>query len=329
MANSSVEKQLRIYWRQFLYLDNFGIHDSFFELGGDELLFEGLLYKLQQNFGLNISHLNRANFSTLYQQESFINKHLNILPNSIVIPLQKGKENINHPTIVTIHPVGGSLFSFMPLITKMQSNNKIYGIQDVILTGDKRQFQSTTEQANFYITELKKEITPGTKIILMGYSSGGVIANEMAYQLFQQEEIEIQHVVLFDSWTRTPSSISFRDNIPSIIKRNFDKLKPFSFFQTQEEIDYWLYDVIWNRMKAVFLHKPKPMNVNTTIFVPIESVPEYSVDKEMVEDWAQLVRHLDIHYVKGNHENMLEGPDLTSIIKILQPIFNPMGMVEK
>lgn len=319
MINNSVVKKLRKYWQELLNIEDADIHDNFFSLGGDALLFKALVHKVKQDFNININDLSTTNFSTLYQQESVIKKCLNILPQSIVISLQEGKEKADEPIVVIIHPIGGSLFSFMSLITKMHSSNKIYGIQDCVLTGDMRRFDSLAEQVSFYIAELQKFIK-GKRIILMGYSAGGSLANEMAYQLSQQGDVEVQHLVLFDSWTRMPAGTNFRDNFISIIVREFDKIRPYSFFNTQEQIDYWL-EVLWSRMRSVFMHRPKQVEVNTTLFVPIESVPEYIVDKEMTEGWSQFVKHLDIHYVKGNHENMLDEFDLTPIIKELRPIF--------
>lgn len=318
--HDEIEKITVKFWYDLLSNDQVNLHTDFFVAGGDDLLFKSLLLKIKKKFNMDISDLNRDNFSTLYQQIATLKKHFNISSSSCVLTIQKGsKEN---PILIFVHPIGGSLFPFMPLIKKLNIENTIYGIQDSMLLGDMRCYNSLSDQANFYVSELPKEVYQ-KKIILLGYSSGGSIANLMAQQLISLGS-EIQHLVLFDSWTKMPQGLSIRDKFKAIILRQFDKIKPYEFFETQQQVDLWL-DVLWNRMRLVFKYQPVELPVDATIFIPKEAIIDYTVDKESIEGWAQLLRLSEVCSVPGNHENMLDEIHVADISQKIHSILQKLA----
>lgn len=52
---SEIEQKLAELWRQTLHIDLVGVHDSFFELGGDSVLAAQILSLAQKNFGIRIN----------------------------------------------------------------------------------------------------------------------------------------------------------------------------------------------------------------------------------------------------------------------------------
>lgn len=52
---NELEKKLTELWRQTLHIDNVGVHDSFFELGGDSVLAAQILALAQKTFGIRIN----------------------------------------------------------------------------------------------------------------------------------------------------------------------------------------------------------------------------------------------------------------------------------
>ncbi|HEY0677811.1 MAG TPA: SDR family NAD(P)-dependent oxidoreductase, partial [Chitinophagaceae bacterium] len=52
---NEIERRLAELWRQTLHIDRVGIHDSFFELGGDSVLAAQILSLAQKNFGIRIN----------------------------------------------------------------------------------------------------------------------------------------------------------------------------------------------------------------------------------------------------------------------------------
>jgi acyl carrier protein len=52
---NGLERKLAELWRQTLHIDNVGMHDSFFELGGDSVLAAQILAQAQKTFGMRIN----------------------------------------------------------------------------------------------------------------------------------------------------------------------------------------------------------------------------------------------------------------------------------
>ena len=52
---NEIERKLAELWRQTLHIDSVGIHDSFFELGGDSVLAAQILALAQKTFGIRIN----------------------------------------------------------------------------------------------------------------------------------------------------------------------------------------------------------------------------------------------------------------------------------
>ena len=50
-----MERKLAELWRQTLHIDNVGVQDSFFELGGDSVLAAQILGLAQKTFGIRIN----------------------------------------------------------------------------------------------------------------------------------------------------------------------------------------------------------------------------------------------------------------------------------
>lgn len=323
MTKIEIEKCCRNLWLEILGTDRSNLHDNFFALGGDELLFHGLIKKIGDWLKLDCSDCGVDNFSTLYQQISFIDNKVNIPSNSIIVKLKDGDEAI---PLVFIHAIGGTLFSFMRLINKIETTSIIYGIQDCILFNDQRQYTSLEEQASFYTSELLKVLN-AKNILIGGYSSGGSIACEMSYQL-QKRGIKVRHLFMFDSWAKMPFGLDFRNNFKNIILRQFDKIKPHLFFRSQMEIDVWL-ETMWNRMRLVFTYQPKIIGVNATLFVPKVPVAEYKVGSESIARWSDFLTNLKICFVEGTHENLLDDVDISPLINRFNEIISLIVLNEK
>ena len=52
---TEIERKLAELWRQTLHIDHVGVHDSFFELGGDSVLAAQILSLAQKAFGIRIN----------------------------------------------------------------------------------------------------------------------------------------------------------------------------------------------------------------------------------------------------------------------------------
>jgi len=304
----NIEALLQSCWFYVLGVKSPHIKLDFFSAGGDDLLFEALINQIIKTFNLHSKKDDLYNCKNIYEQKKLLEELFNESNESIIVKLKDGSQN---HAVIFVHPIGGTLFSFMKLVELINEDVSIYGIEDCLLHFDYRQYQSIEEQAAYYIRESLHLFETFDAVILAGYSSGGTIACEMTRQL-TSTDITVKHLVMFDSWSVMPFGIEFRNNFKAIIKRQYDKIKPEYYFKSKQQLDYW-HESIWNRMCLVLKYILKPSPVRASLFVPKEETPEYKVEHSAIDSWHSYFPSLQIKYVAGNHENLLEQVDISPI----------------
>ena len=69
---SDIEKQIAEVWQDVLGIEQIGVHDNVFDLGGDSLLLAGLHSKLQDRFGPRITLVEMFNYPTIHALARFL-----------------------------------------------------------------------------------------------------------------------------------------------------------------------------------------------------------------------------------------------------------------
>ena len=313
---TDTEKALTQAWTGFLGKTKIAATDDFFALGGNQLLFTALIKNLEKRFDIALSEITSQKIGIFYKQLEILNKKIGVLKRHSLITIRDG--STKNP-IVFIHAIGGTLFSYIPLIQKLKTERAILGIQDGALSGKIQYYDSLEDQASFYIKQIKEEVDFDS-ITLAGHSAGGTIAFEMMHQLLK-ENLRVDHLIMLDSWSLVPFDITFRDNFKKIILRQMDRIKLHHFFNTQKEIDNWL-DILWQRMTLLLKYRPTvAVNGRATLFISPKVVEEYTVNIFKNQDWGNYIRHLTTHEMEGTHEDILSiDSNLEKMAKIIQAI---------
>lgn len=309
----NVEKLLRQHWNSLLGPGHIDTHADFCQLGGDALLFKALKQNLQKDFFKRALTIDQGFPTQFDQQVDYIKQKLNLPRASIITELQTGDVSL---TWVMVHPIGGTLFSFYPLVQALATPQRILGIQDPVLQQDFRHFQTIKAQAQYYAEQLLPHIQ-NAQLIIAGYSSGGTVGCELS-RLLQQQDINVLHLILFDSWAVMPFGLSFRNHFKSIILRQLQKIRPQAYLG-QQYLDHWL-ETLWNRMRLVLSYQPQPLNINATVFIPKIAVSEYQVAPEAYNRWRTLFKQVTLQSVDGSHESMLDEVDITPIAQYCQQL---------
>eukprot|EP01104_Vermistella_antarctica_P011205 TRINITY_DN3108_c0_g1_i1.p1 TRINITY_DN3108_c0_g1~~TRINITY_DN3108_c0_g1_i1.p1 ORF type:complete len:906 (+),score=242.06 TRINITY_DN3108_c0_g1_i1:1527-4244(+) len=99
-----------------------------------------------------------------------------------------------------IHPAGGFVFPYMPLVNELESDIPIIGVQDPLLldTSTTAEYRSVEDMATLYVSRLIAH-QPDGPLILAGWSLGGTICFEMARQLAEVHERTVERVILIDT----------------------------------------------------------------------------------------------------------------------------------
>jgi len=208
-ARDDVERTLVTIWEELLGVDQVGVQDSFFDLGGHSLIAVRLFSKIKQSFNVDypISVLFEA--PTIESCANLIKKEIG--EDSASMDTSANTPETRYKHLVPMHPgSGGDLTPFF-LVAGMFGNvlnlrhlahligadRRFYGLQARGLYGDQAPHETFEEMASDYIRELRT-VQPKGPYLLGGFSGGGITAFEIAKQLRAEGE-EIGLLVLLDT----------------------------------------------------------------------------------------------------------------------------------
>ncbi|MCP4179877.1 MAG: amino acid adenylation domain-containing protein [bacterium] len=200
-------KQCEI-WKDILGLENIGIQDDFFEIGGNSMLAIKLIEKLKNdlNIDLKISQLHaNSSIKALNDNLNFSNKYQPII--------SMGSLNENLPNMYMIHPANGGCEVYSKLALSLKNSFNCYGIDNYNLYHDKK-ISNINDLAKYYLEYIKNKENSDI-YYLSGWSLGGLIALEIASILEGLKKVKIK-VVLFDTFLMDNKLRSIFNNIDQV-----------------------------------------------------------------------------------------------------------------
>ena len=189
------EQRIMEIWQQFLGIQQIGIDDNFFDLGGDSLLAIQILSRLRETFHTDLSphHLLHApTVATLAElmRQNTSERERGSQPAahcqpSLVVEIQAG--HANRQPLFLVHPIGGHVYFYRELARHLGRDLPVYGIQAHGLEDETEPLTHIEDMAAAYIKELRV-LQPEAPYFLGGASFGGTVAFEMAHQLHAHGE---------------------------------------------------------------------------------------------------------------------------------------------
>ena len=174
-----------------------GIHDNFFSLGGHSLAVMRLINACNTQFKVSLPLRTLFDYPTISQLSAAIDS--NTTAHGHLIPLQPQGLKRN---LFCIHPAGGHVFCYLPLVEELGSDHPVFALQASGLEEGEPLATSIEQTAADYVTAIQK-VQPAGPYQLLGMSSGGLIAYEMARQL-KEYGSEVSFLGLLD--TTVPNS---------------------------------------------------------------------------------------------------------------------------
>jgi amino acid adenylation domain-containing protein len=189
---NELEIQLCSIWADLLGLsiDQVGIQDNFFRLGGNSVMVLSLVSKLNSRF---TSHLKVS--------DVFIHPSIELLIPRIIQTrnsyqtIVKLNKTTTKPNLFMIHPGTSGVEVYTSLANKLKTNFSCYGLDSYNLYNENK-IPILRELANYYLSNIEKimQETGQENYYLLGWSLGGLIALEIASLL---EERKVKNIKLF------------------------------------------------------------------------------------------------------------------------------------
>lgn len=352
--NSEAERILIEIWKKILNLDDIGINDNFFMLGGNSLKAVRLTSLIKSEFGLDLPLAELFRNGTIKSIADVLSQTEKISGNEIIIPMKPTGRKVS---LYCIHGVGGNVLEFEPLTKVIDADQPVFGLQAPGLNLQKEPLESIEEMAERYVEEILAH-NPNGPYLLCGSSLGGWIAFEMVRK-FRDRNKEVSFIGMFDSiafrfhsdkkyferlvlksWFSLKrilynlkifivapinTKISNWNRIVKSTKRRLNfviwKSKVSKYQTTDEELPEQLIQVENANARAAERYILRPNNIKINLFRAKEKT--FYIEDFKYLGWKKLAQKgVIVHDVPGDHNSILLYPNVKSLAKILEEKLN-------
>jgi len=183
----NVELLLSEWWKELLGLDQVGLDDDFFELGGQSLVVVRLFSKIKKNYGRDFPLDTLFEVRTVRKLAERIRggAKKELRPTSTSSSLVAIQPNGTKPPLFVISGLGGNVIKFHGLAYYLGEDQPVYGLLPRGLDGKEPFSTRVEDMAAYYVSAIRAMQTEGPYRIV-GYSFGGIVAFEVAQQIAAQ-----------------------------------------------------------------------------------------------------------------------------------------------
>lgn len=210
-----LEEFLHEAWRETLEIENLGVNQNFFEVGGSSIGAATLTTRLTDELGVHVPTALLFDLADIRQMACrLIELHEQTIRDRFGVDAievgRKYSRDLLLPSLITplratgqqrplflIHPPGGIVACYRDLASGLPDDQPVYAIRARGLHGRETLPSSIEEMAADYIGAIQ-EIQPQGPYVLGGWSLGGLVAYEAARQLIAAGE-EVDRLVMLDT----------------------------------------------------------------------------------------------------------------------------------
>jgi len=349
---------LTFWWQELLGVEQVGLDDDFFALGGHSLVGVRLFAKIKKTYQVDLQLGVLFEARTVRQLADVIRRTQQPTAAeptawSSLVPIQTGGSRI---PIFCVHAIGGEVVFFEPLSNALGSDQPFYGFRSPHLIPDQVRDRSIEELATIYVKELRA-FYPKGPYLLGGASFGGIAAFEMAQQLYAQGA---GPALLFLLDTSVPGSavrVKTEEKLRGFWTRLRDQGAPYLLRRIESKADNWRKRIVKfaanaacscyrlagrNLPVSLRYHYVERAHLLALMRYKAQKYPGKitllrAVDRSYLgmeilgtrEDpelgWGNLAGGgLEIHDVPGEHNDMLDEPHVKGVAKELKAILTEL-----
>ena len=224
------------------------------------------------------------------------------------------------PALFCLHTIGGgNLFHYEPLVSHLKGDRPVYGLQARGVDGKAPPDTSIEAMAQYCIQSMRA-IQPDGPYLLCGFSSGGLVAYEMARCLFQQgiearlfllDSVTFNHPEslwsLWLHWNRLVKGKRIRELQERVYHTVLSRLglRRLRALRSLGESHRW----------AMWSYRPRDCDLSADYFEASERI-NGSARPSM--GWTPLLKGgLTLHMIPGTHGTMVKGDSVVILADAL------------
>jgi FkbH-like protein len=194
---TATEHKLLALWQRLLGIDELGVEDDYFALGGTSVLAAKLFAKIAREFGVKLRLTTILDAPTVRSLSRYLEPEQRDRSDAL-IELKPGKSR----NLFLVHDGDGETLLYLNLARRMPEDLAVLGLEPRRLPKVPLAHTGIKDMAAFYIEEMRQR-QPSGPYLLGGMCAGGVIAYEIASQLVDAGE-RVELLALLD--TATPQT---------------------------------------------------------------------------------------------------------------------------
>lgn len=334
---TETEKIVAEIWKKLMRLDAIDVNDNFFDLGGHSLMAIQIMARIKKVTGKQFPLATLFEHSTIEKLAAKLDSDKSEIPLNSLVPI---RPTGTKPPLYIVHGEGLNVLLFNTLARYMDSDQPVYGLQALGLSGGEP-IDVMEEIAAKYVAEIVAQ-NPTGPYLLAGYSFGGYVAVEMRKQLEEMGR-EVKMLIIFDTdaekseykkWyilapkkirRHLPNVLSYlRLKTVSLVKRLQHREQLFNNMATADGVKketkdfYKEIDRITNKYKvALTNYQIRPFNDKIHLF-RAERCVHYVDDTEFL-GWKRFAKQGVVRYdVPGDHLSILNSPNAERFASVLQ-----------
>jgi acyl-coenzyme A synthetase/AMP-(fatty) acid ligase/thioesterase domain-containing protein len=321
-AATPTERVLAEVWRQVLGHGNFGLDDSFFNVGGDSLQAMRMLLEAARPLGYQLPYdtlfLNGADIRSIANQfdavaEGAIGNGLRIVRKGA------GKE-----TIYLGYMRGGDVSSYISTVRHMSDAFSFVGMmpRDFLNAHENRQLDARMEDISAYCADqILEHETSGTGINLMGYSFGAILAFDIARTLTERGH-EVSSLIMLDSpyiWGKSFHVLRCTKRYlrgGEGMKLNMGLRRLWEMARAATGFGPNPTDIRDASSLAGFRYQPKPLKLRRVLFVQAEENLNTGI---WSDGWKTILGpDMEVARTPGNHKSMIQDPHSRALAELVE-----------
>ena len=323
-----------------------GLHDNFFDLGGDSLLAVRIVADVESIFGTRLPLVTLLQAPTVAELAEILRKE-NWTPQwSSLVPI---RAEGSRPPLFLMHSHGGNVLEYYPLAMQLGPDQPVYALQARGLDGKIEKDRTLEEMAARYLDEIRT-IQPEGPYFLGGFCLGGSLALIAAQHLLEAGQ-EVPLVILIQ--TTHPFAVSFKPEITrfqrvwNIGRKRLDlEWENLSYHGVKHIVERVRH--IWNRAgaraaiffdrlaeketdepsrlsmnyilevlgieheKALRKFSPRPYGGDVLLFRASKQLAGQKIDEAL--GWkGVLTGRIDVREIPGHQQNMMSPPNVVPL----------------
>ncbi|MFP5287929.1 MAG: thioesterase domain-containing protein, partial [Thermoanaerobaculia bacterium] len=321
--------------RELLGLEEVGLHDDFFDLGGSSLMGLQMSARLRRALGVSVSGDLLLEAPTIAGMAKLLEGRLAgeaapARPTCLVRLQPSGHRS----PLFLVHQVGGYAYTFRALARELGNDRPVFGLRSLGLEEGEEPLLTIEAMAGHYL-DLIREAQPRGPYLLGGASMGGMVAFEMAHQLHAAGEA-VALLALMDTpcLDQMPAKEGHAEAVAAVFRGRVD-LCPDELRRLPPEEQLAVafekaggdgldraeiarrVRVLHTNVEALYAYAPRP-NPGAMVYFRAESRRPGDPPRPELP-WIELMKGgTEVHVVPGDHMTMHEPPHVRLLAERLR-----------